>query len=182
MPSCFISYARDDDEPFVERLRVHLEDAGVAVWWDREAMRSRGVTFLQEIEDAIRSVNRVVLVCGPAAKASTYVAHELGVAARHCRVVVPVLRLGRRIDVVPPELKGHHHFNLSRTEDGSEAAARELERLTRTLAGPPDPLAPVDPGAPRYRSRCWTGARQPRSRSGCSRWYARPAARPAASR
>lgn len=54
MPSCFISYSRDDDESFAERLRVHLEGAGVAVWWDREAMCSRGVTFLQEIEDAIR--------------------------------------------------------------------------------------------------------------------------------
>src|ERR1700677_5005354 len=148
MPSCFISYARDDDEPFAERLRVHLEGAGVAVWWAREAMLSRGVTFLQEIEDAIRSVDRIVLICGPAAKVSAYVAHELGVAARHCRVVVPVLRLGRRIDVIPSELKGHHHFNLYRTEDGSEAAARELERLARTLAGPPDPLAPVHPGAP----------------------------------
>jgi hypothetical protein len=148
MPSCFISYARDDDEPFAERLRVHLESAGVAVWWDREAMRARGVMFLQELEDAIRSVNRVVLICGPTTKASPNVAHELGVAARHCRVVVPVLRLGRRIDVIPPELTAHHYFNLCRTEEGSEAAARELDQLTRTLAGPPDRLAPVDPGAP----------------------------------
>ena len=177
MPSCFISYARDDDEPFAERLRVHLKGAGVAVWWDREALcapagsrscrRSRTVT--------IWSVDRVVLICPPAAKASGYVAHELGVAARHCRVVVLVLSfLGLCIHVIPPELKGQHHFNLSRTEDGSEVAARELEQLTRTLAGPPEPLAPVDPGVPRSRSRCWTGARQPRSRTTCSCWCARP--------
>ena len=49
----FISYARADDEPFVRRLYQDLTEFGYDVWWDREAMESRGRTFLQEIRDAI---------------------------------------------------------------------------------------------------------------------------------
>ena len=56
--SVFLSYARADDEPFVERLYGDLIQAGIEVWWDRAAMESRGRTFLQEIRDAIEGVDR----------------------------------------------------------------------------------------------------------------------------
>ena len=36
-PSVFISYAREDDESFVERLHGDLKRAGFRVWWDRTA-------------------------------------------------------------------------------------------------------------------------------------------------
>ena len=48
MADLFISYARDDDEPFSEGLYRDLTERGYDVWWDREAMNSRGRTFLQE--------------------------------------------------------------------------------------------------------------------------------------
>ena len=37
----FLSYARGDDEPFVERLYRQLVAAGFDVWWDRVAMPNR---------------------------------------------------------------------------------------------------------------------------------------------
>ena len=49
----FISYARDDDEEFAKRLWLDLKNHGFRVWWDREAMESRGRTFLQEIRDRV---------------------------------------------------------------------------------------------------------------------------------
>ncbi len=47
-PSAFISYARADDEPFVERLHADLRENDIDVWWDREKMESRGLTFLRK--------------------------------------------------------------------------------------------------------------------------------------
>jgi hypothetical protein len=66
-PTVFISYARDDDEPFVERLHHDLEAGGVEVWWDRDTLPSRGRSFLNEIREAIEAVDRVIAVIGPAA-------------------------------------------------------------------------------------------------------------------
>lgn len=74
--SLFISYARSDDEPFVKRLQADLVAQGFNVWWNRVAMESRGQTFLQEIRDAITTVDRVLLVIGPRAVQSDYVRTE----------------------------------------------------------------------------------------------------------
>lgn len=54
----FLSYARGDDPPdqtFVRRLHDDLTAAGFTVWFDRESLMSRGLTFHQEIKDAIRT-------------------------------------------------------------------------------------------------------------------------------
>ncbi len=73
----FLSYARGGDETFVKRLHDDLVAAGFTVWFDRESLLSRGLTFHQEIKDAIRAeVDRVVYVGGPKAVASLYVREE----------------------------------------------------------------------------------------------------------
>ena len=72
----FLSYARGDDEPFVRRLYHDLSARGFTVWWDRVAMPSRGLTFLQEIRDAIESSDRLLAVIGPRAVQSDYVTSE----------------------------------------------------------------------------------------------------------
>src|SRR5512132_1072216 len=93
-PRVFISYARSDDELFVERLHRDLEAAGIYVWWDRDTMASRGRTFLQEIRDAIEAVDRVVAVIGPGAIHSDYVRYEWEHALLFAKGLVPILRLG----------------------------------------------------------------------------------------
>ena len=71
MTSIFLSYARGDDEPFVRRLCADLTAAGFTVWFDRESLMSRGLTFHQEIKDAIRcDVDRILYVGGPKAAVS----------------------------------------------------------------------------------------------------------------
>jgi hypothetical protein len=99
MPLCFLSCARDDDEPFVERLRDRLTKAQIDVWWDRSSMTSRGRRFLLEIDDAIRSADWFVLISGPSAARSDYVAHELAVTDTECIPCAVVLRGGDRQDV-----------------------------------------------------------------------------------
>lgn len=101
----FLSYARGDDEDFVKRLCAALKEAGFTVWFDRESLMSRGLTFHQEIRDAIRcEVDRVVYVGGPKAAASPYVREEwqLGLEFDHV-VVTPIFRIGKE-ENVPGEI------------------------------------------------------------------------------
>ena len=76
MPKIFLSYARDDDEPFVRRLYDDLTERGFDVWFDRVSMPSRQLTFHQEIRDAVADCDRFVLVVGTKAPTSDYVGQE----------------------------------------------------------------------------------------------------------
>ena len=71
LTSIFLSYARGDDvDPFdpetlfVARLHRDLTAGGFAVWFDHVAMPSLGLTFHQEIQDAVAARERLVLVVG----------------------------------------------------------------------------------------------------------------------
>lgn len=107
----FLSYARADDDPdyddpaqsFIRRLYNALSAAGFAVWWDRESLPSRGKTFTQEIEAAIRACQRFVLVVGPGAIASPYVRAEWKFALEQCKPITPILRAEEH-ESIPPEI------------------------------------------------------------------------------
>ena len=94
MSRIFLSYARDDDEPFTRRLYGDLTVRGFDVWWDRFSMPSRALMFFREIEEAIAARDRLVLVVGPKAAASDYVTAEWQFAVDAGKPVNPVLRLG----------------------------------------------------------------------------------------
>ena len=95
MTSVFLSYARGDDEPFVRRLFEDLIALGFDVWFDREDMPSRGLTFHQEIRDAISDRERLLLVIGPKAVESDYVRQEWLLANFQAdKAVTPILRIG----------------------------------------------------------------------------------------
>lgn len=133
----FLSYARKDDERFVQRLATDLRENGVEVWWDRDTMPSRGRTFLQELRDGIWHAGHVIAVIGPNAVRSAYVRAEWRHALLFSRVVVPVLRLGNLGDV-PPELDrraarllpGLHTLDF-RDDAAYESAVAQLLRVLR---------------------------------------------------
>ena len=133
LPRVFLSYARSDDEPFVKRLHADLTAAGFKVWFDREALMSRGLNFHQEIKDAIRTeVDRVVYVGGPKAALSAYVREEWQFALECDHVVVtPILRLGD-YDHVPGELSLLHCEDFR--DDANYPAA--LAKLIASLRQP----------------------------------------------
>ena len=130
----FLSYARGDDEPFVRRLYARLVLEGFAVWWDRECMPSRALTFLKEIRDAIGESDRVVVVIGPKCVTSDYCRAEWQAALAESKVVNPVLRLGDHEDL-PPELRAFHCPDFRR-DDRFDAAFKETLRVL-TEAVPP---------------------------------------------
>jgi len=105
----FLSYVRGDDEPFVRRLYEDLTARGFTVWFDRESLMSRGLTFHQEIKDAIHAeVDKLLYIGGPKAALSPNVREEWQFALECNRVVVtPILRLGD-YESIPGELSLLH--------------------------------------------------------------------------
>lgn len=136
--SIFLSYARDDDESFARQLYQDLDGAGHRVWFDRESMPSRALTFLQEIRDAIESSERLVLVLGPKAIASDYVRAEWEHALLFGNSVIPILRLGS-YDTVPPEISKLHTPDFRASRPYPEALRELLRILDEKLL----PLAPL---------------------------------------
>lgn len=130
----FLSYARGDDEHFVKRLYDDIVAAGFTVLFDRQSLMSRGLTFHQEIRDAIRTeVDRVVYVGGPKAAQSAYVREEWQSALEYDHVVVtPILRLGDYDISVPGELALLHCEDFR--DDANYASA--LGKLIANLKQP----------------------------------------------
>ncbi|HCN30436.1 MAG TPA: hypothetical protein DIT64_17185 [Verrucomicrobiales bacterium] len=142
--SIFLSYARADDEPFVRRLCDDLEARGFTVWFDRNNLRSRGLTFHHEIRDAITAHDRLILIVGPQAAKSEYVRQEWQFAWFDAeKVVTPILRKPRGTtpsngdyQLIPDELK------LLHCEDFRDDTryAEHLEKLIASLSVPPPKL------------------------------------------
>lgn len=144
MTNIFLSYARSDDEPFVRRLQADLTAAGFDVWFDKNDLRSRGLTFHHEIRNAIDACDRLVLIVGPRSAQSEYVRQEWQYAwFDKATVVTPVLRksisdLPREDDyrLIPDELK------LLHCEDFRDDAQYrdQLTKLIASLSAPPPRL------------------------------------------
>jgi hypothetical protein len=130
----FLSYSRNDDEPFVKKLCKSLIKAGFDVYYDRDSLMSRGLSFHQEIRDAIRlEVGRLVYVGGPEAFQSLYVREEWKAAFEYEKFIVPILRIGKLETSVPWELRELHCEDF--TEDGQYE--NKLTKLIGYLRLPP---------------------------------------------
>jgi hypothetical protein len=132
MYDLFLSYARADDELFVRWLYGKLHADGLRVWFDRESMPSRSLTFLHEIRAAIDEADRVVVVVGPSALASDYVRAEWQHAQAANKIVIPVLRTGEHTDL-PAEFRNLHAVDFRAGRDRRRALA-ELNRVLRDPA------------------------------------------------
>ncbi len=149
-PYLFISYARDDDETFVERLHGDLTTAEISVWWDRASMQSRGRRFLHEIQEAIQNCDRMLAVIGPRALESEYVRYEWEHALLFGRAVTPILRVGEYDDLakgvyvrdalgLAEDLSRLHCVDFRRRRPYEDA----LSELIRLIEAPPAPLGAI---------------------------------------
>lgn len=133
--SVFLSYCRRDADELAKQLRDDLLKEGIKVWWDQASMDSRGLSFLQEIRDAIASAERLMLLLTPGALDSTYVASEWQFAAESCIAITPVL-LSVRLDSIPPALADLHAVDFRPPRPYASA----LDELKRILGVPAAPL------------------------------------------
>jgi hypothetical protein len=135
LQTLFLSYARADDEPFVRRLYDDLKAHGFNVWFDRVSMPSRGVDFDKEIAAAIEQAHRLILIVGPAALESQYVAMEWQHALAHCIVVNPILRIGE----LPVPIEALANLDTPDFREDAQYAA-QLDRFIKQLVDKPKPL------------------------------------------
>ena len=129
MYDLFLSYARADDERFVRWLYEELRTGGLTIWFDRESMPSRSLTFLHEIRAAIDEADRVLVVMGSSALVSDYVRAEWQHAQAADKVVIPVLRAGEHTNL-PAEFRNLHAVDFRAGRDRRRALA-ELNRVLR---------------------------------------------------
>ncbi|MFX1478033.1 MAG: NB-ARC domain-containing protein [Promethearchaeota archaeon] len=133
----FISYCRRDDEEFVRCIYEDLTEKGFKVWWDRESMPSRALTFLQEIRDAIDDSCRLIAVVGPEAVKSDYVLQEWTWASQFGNGIVPILRLGD-YNLLPEDFANFHCLDFR--SDSDIDYSKHFSELCRILAEPLKPL------------------------------------------
>jgi|GEM_PF-1053957 len=149
IPSIFISYGRGDDDEdyhnadksFLRKLYNDLRSRSFNVWWDRESMPSRGLTFVDEIKNAITEHDRLILIVGPHAVNSEYVSYEWRHALSLCKPIIPIL-LKREPDIsddndqygqIPAELKNYHSLNALNWESDPDSYTKLLDELDRIL-------------------------------------------------
>jgi uncharacterized protein YjbI with pentapeptide repeats len=81
--SCFISYSHTDDE-FAKRLHGRLQQGGLRVWFAPEEMKA-GRKLHEQIDEAIRVHDKLLLVLSPASMASAWVETEISKARKRER-------------------------------------------------------------------------------------------------
>jgi eukaryotic-like serine/threonine-protein kinase len=87
----FISYSRPDTA-YVEKLRPHLQENGLAVWSDH--LIEHGEQWFNQINDAIKTCAAFVVVMSPDAEASEWVQKEVLLAKRYQKPIFPMLLRG----------------------------------------------------------------------------------------
>jgi hypothetical protein len=89
--TCFLSYS-SNDMPFAEKLYRSLEDADVRVFWDRFDVLP-GESLRDQITEAIRQHDRLIVVLSANGMASDWVRQEIELAWYHKRGSLVPIRL-----------------------------------------------------------------------------------------
>ncbi len=142
----FISYAREDGEPFVSRLRDLLASnaSEITVRWDRIELQG-GEPWWQQICDSIEGSQYLILVLTPMALSREWVRREWLHARRHGVSVLPVKGGGDKelpISSLPSWMRDRHLYDL---EHELPSFVQQLRTPSRELIVPfmaPEPPRP----------------------------------------
>ena len=139
--SLFFSYATQDDPDFVKRLYHDLRQENFNVWQDVYSMPANGMPFTTEIRKAIDQCERLLLVLGPKALASSYVSDEWQYAHNTGKPIIPIIRVGDKTlhfqELLPDKLRllSSHDFRDDNQYDA------QFKLLLNQLLIPTCPLA-----------------------------------------
>ena len=87
--SVFISHCKHDSD-FAELIKLRLEKEGVPVWIDNDRLEP-GIDWKQEIDEAIKIANTLIVIMSPEARESEYVTYEWSFALGCDIRIVPVM-------------------------------------------------------------------------------------------
>jgi WD40 repeat protein len=109
----FISYSRQDAPDFARDLATRLQAENFSLYRDLTHLEG-GVDWWRQVEEAIRTVEHVVLVLTPAALASPYVAREWRLARQEGKQVSPIQGPGiLDFSKVPAWMERAHRYDIS---------------------------------------------------------------------
>jgi TIR domain/Pentapeptide repeats (8 copies) len=91
--SCFISYSSTNQD-FAERLHADFQAAGIRCWFAPEDVKG-GKKLHEQIDEAIRVYDKLLLILSPASMSSEWVKTEIAKARRRegpekCRMLFPI--------------------------------------------------------------------------------------------
>lgn len=128
VPRIFISYARRDAQAFADDLRRKLEKADFSVWQDISAMEG-GRDWWEQISEAIKQVEYLVMVMTPDALESKFTAMEWKLARQEGTCVLPVFGPGKRdLSKLPHWMRDKQFVDTGIPE--------QWKLFVRTLEGP----------------------------------------------
>ena len=116
--TAFVSYSREDWE-FVLRLAKDLKAKGAKVWMDKLDIRP-GQTWADEIQAAVNSCSRMLIVLSPASVTSRNVQAEVGYAISEGKEIIPIFYRQCNDPLSPPPISvcrfSHRlHLRVGRT-------------------------------------------------------------------
>jgi TIR domain len=117
--SCFISYSTANQE-FVDRLYADLQTKGVRCWFAPHDMQG-GKKIHEQIDEAIRVYDRLLLILSPESMSSEWVATEIAKARK--KEAIQKRQVLFPISIVPyKEIESWELFDADRGKD----SAREI--------------------------------------------------------
>jgi hypothetical protein len=136
--SCFISYSAKDDE-FAKRIWADLQSHGVRCWYDKHDLRI-GDKILDEIKDAIRSRDKIVLILSEHSINSDWVEDEVTAGFEEERKRGQIMLFPVRLDETVMDTKEAWASKLRTRLIGDfrqwkdhDAYAQSFERVLRDL-------------------------------------------------
>ena len=104
--SVFISYNRKDWDRYINPLITRLEASGISVWVDQHLIKG-GQDWMDEIQRALSTCNRMVLCVTKKSLKSKYVKGEYRYFHNNNKKLIPVICENAKL---PFELQGYHYL------------------------------------------------------------------------
>lgn len=130
MPSLFLSYVREDAAS-ARALASLLEKAGHSVWWDRHI--KGGAEYSREIESALRSAEKVVVLWSATSINSAWVRDEAA-AGRDTGRLIPIT-----LDRTEPPLGFRQYQAVDLSDWRGRGEPRKFEELLGAIDVPRAP-------------------------------------------
>ena len=124
----FLSYAREDSDFVVNRLRGDLGERGLQVWMDVEDILG-GAKWQERVKRGIEACKAFVFVVSPDSVASEHCRAELEDALALNKLVIPVIYRDADEQELPPAVAETEWVFLRESDD----AAAGMDRLVEAL-------------------------------------------------